>query len=227
MTRLRNRTCFTLIETLAVVLILVMIVTVLHGAIHSGVQARRDAQQSFHHQAILHSAVMLIGRDLQRLALQGPDGPATLFGVAFTQERPQPLLRLRLHADLHIASREMLVDYFYLPVGDNQGALVRRSQPLPMPWQAVSDLSTGSATRDRQRDFDKPTAANYEIVISTLRSVEFRYFDGRQWSEVWNSAEQMAQPKLIEIRLVSEAEAGEESLYQQVLPVVIEMPLCE
>ena len=227
----RRKPALTLLETLLALVLTGVILGTLHTALWSGVRAYRRCRETSRRDTMAWSAVRLVGDDLLRLAAQAPptssaglarpepagaSPPAVLLGLAEVGRGGGCLLRMRTCARPAAGARDMLVDYFFVPSPrEKVGSLARRSEPLG---------EGGSSPAAPPAGWEDPNV-RYEVVASGLRSVRFRYFDGRRWEDNWDSAVRGEVPRLVEMVVELPDGAGGGVRYVQALPLVVEKPL--
>lgn len=208
----------TLLETVLAISMLAMILVALHTVLSSGVRAYRRCRDSSDRDTMAYSAIGLISDDLLRLTVQAPDQAAPmLLGTPAVHAAQGCMLRLRTHARPAPGARAMLVDYFFMPTEADGGSLLRRSEPLVTPGSVRHEPPADGGSDDQ--------LARYEVVAAGIRSLRLRYFDGRNWSRRWNSAEHSSPPRLVEVTLEFSGRDGGQTAYTQALPVAVERPL--
>jgi hypothetical protein len=199
----RRRRGLTLMETILAVAVAGLILGILHTSLWVGVKSYRASRGRAATETMVLTAFSLLSDDVGRLTLQVPGGPASLWSSP--RIGGGPLLRTRIGARVAAGQEDMLVDWFYVA---DKGSLIRRSQQLGQPE------ATASEANDQ---------GSYEIAASGLTGVAFRFFDGAEWRDEWDSAAGEI-PKMIELK--AEA-AGGETAYSltRTVCVTIEPPL--
>jgi hypothetical protein len=84
--------------------------------------------------------------------------------------------------------------------------LMRRQDPIFGPFEGDSE---GIGSKDR---------GVYELADGVW-GIDFRYFDGSEWVEDWNSGERQGLPRAVEVKLILETVEGKRVPFYAVIPI--------
>jgi len=214
---------FTMLEMLVALAIVAVVAGSLYATLHTAFRARRSATEAVARVRAVEAAMAQIQADLASAVrpvgllagpmvgepAAGPEGLAAdvlSFYATVPAEADPARYEAGALADGATAATGEIVHVEY--------ALVPPSEVEPLSTAAAEPTAGLVLVRRVTRNLLAPTtpAAEEEVLCRGVRSLAFRYFDGLDWLDAWDSTTQDNRlPAAVEVTLALEPAAGAEA----------------
>ncbi len=216
---------FTIIELLLAVVLLGVLVTVVYSTFISSVNAGRRAVSVSTRYARVARVLEIMGRELESafLAATYRGGSNAEPVTVFIGEDDTVFGR---DAD-HLTFWTLAADYLLTGSGD---ADISEMAEISYYWEADYENDRLALWKRVDQLPDREHAhGGYRVrILDDIRSINIRYFDGREWLDRWDSRENYKLPQAVEIVLsVWDREGSEENPSFFTLEKVVILRLAE
>lgn len=208
---------FTLVEMLVAMVILAIVLTIAYSVFSSSYSALHQVNPD---RDLFHTARVILDRMVDEIqsAYYRPDLAYTGF-VGKDNEKgdaPRDSLTFSTMANFYwikriegIKESDFLKISYSLLEDEEDGEkrrLIRRQDPAFGPFEGDSE-EIGSGDRGVHQ------------LADNVWGIDFKYFDGREWLEDWNSGEQEGLPRAVEVKLILETVGGKRLPFYAVIPI--------
>jgi len=215
--RLEKREGFTLVEILIATVILATVLAIAYSVFSSSYSALHRVNPE---KDIFHTAQVILDRmaDEIQSAYYRPDLAYTGFVGENNEKEEAPWDSLTFSA---------MANFFWIKGVEG----IRQSDFLKISYALAEDEEQEEATLliRRQDPTFRPFEDDSEEIGSSDRGVhqladnvwgiDFRYFDGREWLEDWNSDDREGLPRALEVKLILRDAGGKRIPFYAVIPV--------
>jgi general secretion pathway protein J len=208
---------FTLLEVLIAMVILAIVLTTAYRVFSSSYSALHQLDPD---QDLFHTARVILDRmtDEIQSAYYRPDLGYTGFVGEDDENEQAPWDSLSFSAMANfywikriegIKESDFLKIYYTLiqdEENEEKTLLIRRQDPALGPFEGDIDEAASELR-------------GVHLLTDNVWGVDFRYFDGSEWVDDWNSDETKKAPRAVEVKLILKTDDGQRVPFYSVIPI--------